>query len=478
MALALRLLQKLWPEKFRFWPKSWLLPAELDRLRQHLDAKRGETVIVKPEGGSQGEGIFLVQTNGDLDAKLSIKPRWGAGFGALAQRYVPRPLLLDGLKFDLRLYAIVTSIDPLRAYLCKEGLARFCTAKYEAPTQANSNQHYMHLTNYSVNKRSAAFVKAEDPFDIQTQASKRPLSTLLKQMAAHEAAQGRTFNEEALFSAFEEVVVVVLQALAPVLSVTYDRVVAESKPKPKAKAKPKAKSRSRARVVEDDSDAEDGDEDEDEDESGDEYAPSCFQMIGVDVLLDESLQPWLLELNARPSMDISSCVRMAEAPPGMRRCVCRDMDGEEHVHLNSEVDVFVKSLVLNGAFDGGPLPAGYMEMDFDRHSPSEAQDTLQSIARLYQVAGGQKKAFTTSGLRRALAGAVSAGMSPHELDTAVTRWKFQGYRQDGNVEDDGADLGVLDFAGLLQELALLQEGVDADEPMEALAQLLASCDTE
>ena len=45
---------------------------------------------------------------------------------------------------------------------------------------------------------------------------------------------------------------------------------------------------------------------------------------------------WLLEVNARPSMDISNPLRLSDAPSGTRRCVCRDMDGEEHCHVHSE----------------------------------------------------------------------------------------------------------------------------------------------
>ena len=44
---------------------------------------------------------------------------------------------MDGFKFDLRIYVLVTSCDPLRVYVYKDGLARFATVKYHNPTNGN-----------------------------------------------------------------------------------------------------------------------------------------------------------------------------------------------------------------------------------------------------------------------------------------------------------------------------------------------------
>ena len=85
---------------------------------QDRNRLRGEksTFIIKPEVGCQGKGIYLWQDKIDLEAKKEV-----------VQVYLERPLLYKGLKFDLRVYILVTSCSPLRIYIFNEGLVRFAT---------------------------------------------------------------------------------------------------------------------------------------------------------------------------------------------------------------------------------------------------------------------------------------------------------------------------------------------------------------
>ena len=106
-------------------------------MRGALGTKK-RTYIVKPEDGSQGDGIFLIQGARELE-KLSTRLQRGA----VCQRYLEKPLLLGGLKFDLRLYVLVAggsaadiAEQPPAVFLCREGLARFCTETYKPPTEA------------------------------------------------------------------------------------------------------------------------------------------------------------------------------------------------------------------------------------------------------------------------------------------------------------------------------------------------------
>jgi hypothetical protein len=56
----------------------------------------------------------------------------------ICQQYVSKPFLIDGFKFDLRIYILISSCDPLRIFVYKDGLARFATVQYNEPSNSNT----------------------------------------------------------------------------------------------------------------------------------------------------------------------------------------------------------------------------------------------------------------------------------------------------------------------------------------------------
>lgn len=78
----------------------------------------------------------------------------------MVSRYITNPLLINGHKFDLRIYVLVTSYEPLKVYVFQEGLARFASETYSS--KINKNNKYMHLTNYSINKKNENFIQNEN----------------------------------------------------------------------------------------------------------------------------------------------------------------------------------------------------------------------------------------------------------------------------------------------------------------------------
>ena len=73
--------------------------------------------------------------------------------------------MIDNLKFDLRLYVLILSCDPLRVFLFQDGIVRFATDEYKAFSKdgekKTTNNFSMHLTNYSLNKDNSEFKVAE-----------------------------------------------------------------------------------------------------------------------------------------------------------------------------------------------------------------------------------------------------------------------------------------------------------------------------
>ncbi|KAL8620268.1 hypothetical protein ACOMHN_064558 [Nucella lapillus] len=228
---------------FDFVPQSFVLPGEYQEFCSHFLKDRGPW-IVKPVASSRGRGVFLVNHPDQVPLDENL----------IVCHYLNNPLVIDGFKFDVRLYVAVTSYDPLVIYLYEEGLTRFATVKYERSTKHIRNQ-CMHLTNYSVNKKSHDYVKNDDP-DVEDYGNKWSMGAMLRYL--------RSLGKDttALMMRIEDLVIKTL------LSVELSIATACKMFMP--------------------------------------FRGNCFELYGFDILVDDNLKPWVLEVNLSPSLACDS----------------------------------------------------------------------------------------------------------------------------------------------------------------------------
>lgn len=253
MCQLVNLMHELFPGEFAFLPLSWPIPSQYAAFchyafTQREEPKKSQYFILKPDEGSQGDGIYLFKSPMDITQGTMSR-------NCVVQHYIHNPLLIENYKFDLRLYVLISKLDPLEAYLCKEGLARFCTEKYEKPNTKNIGKCYMHLTNYSLNKYSADFIRSE----VESEGSKRTVSSVMKTLELLGHDTGKIWNS------IRDIVFKTLICIAPLTKVeqlNMDNLKANT--------------------------------------------TQHFHLLGFDVLLDEDLNPFLLEINGFPSMRTDS----------------------------------------------------------------------------------------------------------------------------------------------------------------------------
>ena len=120
-------MKKGFKKKFTFFPDTYILPSELHELKSQLNKYRNNWYIIKPQASCQGRGIFLTKTYDQIDPNEKY----------VAQKYITKPLLIDGLKFDLRIYVLLAGTDPLKVFVYEDGLVRLCCERYKPPTKCN-----------------------------------------------------------------------------------------------------------------------------------------------------------------------------------------------------------------------------------------------------------------------------------------------------------------------------------------------------
>ncbi|XP_041457826.1 cadherin-like and PC-esterase domain-containing protein 1 isoform X1 [Lytechinus variegatus] len=100
-------------------PMCWVLPAQFDEFMMTADAMGSDVRwVFKPTKG----GIQVLQPTRDKDYERIKQYR---SERAVVQQYIPNPLLIFGSPINIRAYVLVTSINPLRAYIHSQGLVFF-----------------------------------------------------------------------------------------------------------------------------------------------------------------------------------------------------------------------------------------------------------------------------------------------------------------------------------------------------------------
>lgn len=166
-------------------------------------------------------------------------------------------MLYKGLKFDMRIYVLVTGCDPLRVFLFNDGLVRLATDSYEPVTKNNKKNFYKHLTNYAINKLNPNFVHSIEETE-NLESHKRSISSFFDEVREH------GIDVDAIWIGIKKIVVKTLIAIQPTLKqFSYCQ-------------------------------------------QDDPYNSGCFEILGFDIMLDEDSKPILLEVNHNPSLKTDS----------------------------------------------------------------------------------------------------------------------------------------------------------------------------
>lgn len=241
-----------------YYPLAFYPPEDYEEL---LEAWHTVPIwIIKAPALSRARCLRLVRPEDEPAPKLPY----------VVEQYIPRPYLITGRKFDIRLYALVTNSFPFTLYYHENGLGLFATTPYDE--EGDLTDLTKHITNFEINKESPSFVTCEG-INEKIEDSKWSLPFLLKYFES-QGVDSKKLRKE-------------IEDVATSAIITCMCAVRDSHRKHVTR-----------------------------------HRRCSFELLGVDILVDQDLKPWLLEINVSPGM-----------------------------HGSSELDVHVKSQVLYDLFN-------------------------------------------------------------------------------------------------------------------------------
>ncbi|GBG33717.1 Tubulin polyglutamylase TTLL4 [Hondaea fermentalgiana] len=254
----------------------WVLPADYQYLiTETRTIYVNSSFILKPTDRGEGNGIIVMDNWMQL---VHWKDKFPESDEIVVQTYLPNPFLINERKWDMRTYVLCTSVSPLRIYMYRDGLVRFASSKYEKDAKAGGKATSF-LTNTSVNKKAG--VAVEDltwPFP--------QVYTYLK---------GSGIDPDLLWERIERAVVQMMLSAEPAFVKQFKKL------------------------------------------QNDFTCVNCYQLLGVDVIVDDDLTPRIIEVNGEPSMQQSG--EAHSQYDFTKRSMTRDL-----VHILYSRDSFARAL--------------------------------------------------------------------------------------------------------------------------------------
>ena len=230
----------------------------LDTIRRARTNRNTNLMFVtKPSEGSGGRGIQLVTAETlkkHVDGVVDIDQQRTSY--EYAQLYLPNPMLLRSTqqrKFDFRVYGLITSFSPVPMFwLHQNGFARLSTAPYVVPTKnvQQLQQLVPHITNVHFQRNVPGYTVPKNQYD-DCRTDTRSLMCMF-----HAIEQEKGISVAQMWTNLQKAVgKSLLAALVPL---------------------------TRRRT---------------------ETCHQCYQLFGIDVLIDHRGHPYVVELNASPSIE-------------------------------------------------------------------------------------------------------------------------------------------------------------------------------
>ncbi|XP_062853039.1 tubulin monoglycylase TTLL3-like isoform X2 [Trichomycterus rosablanca] len=303
--------------------------AMLDRLREFSPQLKIDGTqnlwIIKPAAMSRGRGIMCSK---QLDEILKMVHNKKESNRLVVQKYIERPLLIHGTKFDIRQWFLVTNWNPLTVWFYNNCYLRFSTQPYSLDKLDRS----VHLCNNSIQKHF-------NPSELLHPEIPKESMWCCHQFQSFLSSQGKADQWRST------VIPGMKNAIIHALKTAQDQVQARN---------------------------------------------GSFELYGADFMLGEDLCPWLIEINSSPAMDPSTSVTAklcAEVLEDTLRVVLDRKENKrahtgafELIHKQDEIKMPLYrgiNILINGAGIKQPSPPLKKPSSMAKHNLSPSRNITQ-----------------------------------------------------------------------------------------------------